>query len=170
MPVNLELKVKVISHTKLKRLLTKIKAEQRGIFNQEDVYYKFEAGLLKLRIENGNESLIHYLREEKKINRWSDFNYIKFEGSGGKEIFNRIFNVETIVNKKRELFLYDNTRIHLDTVKSLGKFLELETLVIKGKADARKRFLKIIKLLELGNLKEIRKSYRDLMIEKKKYK
>ena len=170
MPVNLELKVKVESHTKLKKLLSEIKAERRGILNQEDIYYKCKDGLLKLRIENGCESLIFYKREEKKTNRWSDYNVVKFKDGNAKDFFSKIFDVEVGVKKKRELFYFDDTRIHLDTVKSLGEFLELETLVINGKTDARKRFLNTVKLLELGNLKEIRKSYRDIMIGTKRNK
>lgn len=73
---------------------------------------------------------------------------------------------ETVVEKHRQLYLYDNTRIHLDEVKGLGSFLELETLVINGKEDAEKRFKEIIKLLGLKTENEIRKSYRDLMLEK----
>ena len=167
MPVNLELKLRVESHTKLKQLLSEIKAERKGILNQEDIYYKVKDGILKLRTENGNETLIFYRREEKKSNRWSDYYLLKFNNGEGKNFFNRIFESEVIVKKKRELFYYDNTRIHLDTVEQLGKFLELETLVINGKADAKKRFTKIIKLLELDNSKEIRRSYRDLLIELK---
>lgn len=168
MPINLELKIRVTSHTKLKGLLSKINAERKGILNQEDIYYRVKNGLLKLRIENGNESLIFYQREEKRPNRWSDFNYIKFRENNGGKFFDKVFDVETIIKKKRELFFYNNTRIHLDTVDHLGKFLELETLVINGKADAKVRFTKIFKLLKLDNSKEIRKSYRDLMMELKK--
>ena len=42
--------------------------------------------------------------------------------------------------KERKLFWFNNTRIHLDEVKELGNFLELETLLLDGKADAEKRF------------------------------
>ena len=73
--------------------------------------------------------------------------------------------METIVKKKRELWLYKNTRIHLDIVKNLGSFLELETLVIKGKKDAQKRFDDIIALLHLDLKKQILASYRDLILK-----
>ena len=66
--------------------------------------------------------------------------------------------------------IYDNTRIHIDTVKSLGRFLELETLVINSKTDARKRFKKIVELLDINESNQIRKSYRNLLIESKKQK
>lgn len=168
MPINLELKIRVASHTKLKRLLSKIKAERKAILNQEDIYYKVKDGLLKLRTENRNETLIFYRRDEKNPNRWSDYHLLILKDDEGRKFFNKVFEPEIIVEKKRELFLYYNTRIHLDTVKHLGRFLELETLVINGRADAMKRFTKITKLLELDSPKEIRKSYRDLLIESKK--
>ena len=168
MPTNLELKISVTSHQSLKKILLQIGAESRGILNQKDVYYSVPIGLLKLRIENGNESLIFYDRNEENKNRWSDFEYIKFANGKGEKFFNKLFDVEVIVNKKRELFYFDDTRIHLDTVKLLGKFLELETLVINGKTDAKKRFEKIKNLLKLEETKQIRKSYRDLLMDMKK--
>lgn len=77
-------------------------------------------------------------------------------------------DVVVIVNKKRELYLYNNTRIHLDYVSGLGYFLELETRVLNGLKDAEKRFAEMISLLKLDNKKEIRASYKDLLISKNK--
>ncbi|MGB5850034.1 MAG: class IV adenylate cyclase [Ignavibacteriaceae bacterium] len=164
MPTNLELKIVIASHQSLKKILLQIDAESKGILNQKDVYYSIPNGLLKLRIENGNESLIFYNRNENDKNRWSDFEVLKFTNGKGEKFFSNLFDVEVIVKKKRELFYYDGTRIHLDTVKFLGKFLELETLVINGKADAKNRFAKIISLLKVDESKQIRKSYRDLLM------
>jgi predicted adenylyl cyclase CyaB len=168
MPTNLELKISVTSHQSLKKNLKQICAENKGILNQKDVYYSVPNGLLKLRIENGSESLIFYNRNENDKNRWSDFEVLKFANSNGEKFFNNLFNVEVIVKKERELFYYNDTRIHLDTVDYLGKFLELETLVINGKVDAKKRFKKIINLLKLDIYKQIRKSYRDLLMDSTK--
>ena len=164
MPTNLELKIRVISHQALKKILEQIGAENKGILNQKDVYYSVPNGLLKLRIENRNESLIFYNRNENDKNRWSDFEVLEFANGNAEKFFNNLFDVEIIVKKKRELFYYDDTRIHIDTVKFLGKFLELETLVINGKADAKKRFEKIKSLLKLNESKQIRKSYKDLLV------
>ena len=168
MPTNLELKISVTSHQSLKKILKKIGAESKGMLKQKDVYYSVPSGLLKLRIENGQESLIFYNRNENDKNRWSDFKVLQFTNAKGEKFFNNLFNVEVIVKKKRELYYYDDTRIHLDKVFNLGNFLELETLVINGKADAKKRFEKIIGLLKLDESKQIRKSYRDLLIISKK--
>jgi adenylate cyclase class IV len=164
MPTNLELKIRVTSHQSLKKILEQIGAENKGMLKQKDVYYSIPNGLLKLRIENGYESLIFYNRNENNKNRWSDFEVLQFANAKGEKFFDNLFDVEVIVKKKRELFYYDDTRIHLDTVKYLGQFLELETLVINGKVDAKKRFEKIISLLKLDESKQIRKSYKDLLM------
>ncbi len=164
MPTNLELKIRVTSHQSLKKILEQIGAENKGMLNQKDVYYSIPNGLLKLRIENRYESLILYNRNENDKNRWSDFEVLQFANAKGEKFFNNLFDVEVIIKKKRELFYYDDTRIHLDKVNNLGKFLELETRVIKGKVDAKKRFEKIISLLKLDESKQIRKSYKDLLM------
>jgi adenylate cyclase class 2 len=167
MPTNLELKIKVESHQKLKSKIIDIGAANLGVLNQKDLYYKIPEGLLKLRIENGKKSLIFYRRDEKGDNRWSDFDVLKFENGGGENFLKKIFTIETVVEKRRELFIYENTRIHLDEVITLGSFVELETLVLKGKAEAELRFEKIINLLELDTSNQIRKSYRDLLLNSK---
>ena len=165
MPVNLELKIKLKSFNIVKKILKEINAEFVKTLNQKDVYYKNHGGLLKLRIENSEQSIIKYLRDEKGIDRFSAYEVLHFAGGNAENFFSKVFKVETVVQKKRQLFMYYNTRIHLDTVEGLGNFLELETLVLNGKADAKKRYNEIIKLLKLDKYDSIRKSYRNLMIE-----
>ena len=167
MPRNLELKIQCDSLSSLKKTLKKINAEFSGELIQKDVYYKNEKGLLKLRIENGEQSLIKYLRDEEGKDRWSDYHVLKLSGGNAEEFFNDIFEVEAIVEKKRLLYMYNNTRIHVDEVKDLGKFLELETLVLSGLEDAQNRFNEIIDLLHLDINKQIKNSYK-ILIEKKK--
>ena len=165
MPLNLELKIKVESHTKLIKMLGRIYAEKKGILNQKDIYYKAKNGLLKLRVEGNNFTLIKYLRDEKG-KRWSSYELLRLEGKNPEKYLNDIFEIDTIVEKKRILYLYKNTRIHLDEVKGLGKFLELETLLVSTRKDADTRFKEIIKLLNLDPSKQIRKSYKLLMLGK----
>ena len=165
MPVNLELKVKLKSFSGVNKLLKEINAVFVKTLNQKDVYYKNHGELLKLRIENGEQSIIKYLRDEKGSDRFSDYEVLDFKNGNAEKFFNKIFKIEAVVQKKRQLFMFDNTRVHLDLVKGLGNFLELETLVINGKADAKKRYSEIIKLLKLDQYQSIRKSYRNLMIE-----
>ncbi len=168
MPTNLELKIKLKSFKKIKSMLKKINAEFVKTLNQKDVYYKTKTGLLKLRIENGEQSFIKYVRNEKGKDRFSDYYVLNISKGNSEKFFQDIFPIEAVVQKKRLLFMFDNTRVHLDTVKNLGYFLELETLVIKGKQDAKKRYNQIMKLLQLNEYDEIRNSYRDLILRNPK--
>ncbi|MCX6151616.1 MAG: class IV adenylate cyclase [Ignavibacteriales bacterium] len=165
MPVNLELKLKLDSNRKTKTILKRINADFQTVLKQRDVYFKIKDGLLKLRIQNTNCELIKYIRDESGNTRWSNYEIIKIDGNNVEKFFKSVFEIETIVEKKRELWLYHNTRIHLDTVKNLGTFLELETLVLNGKSNAEKRFNEIISLLQLDLKKQILFSYRDLMLK-----
>lgn len=166
MPKNLEIKVKLSSHKEVKTILKKNKIHFEGLLIQKDIYYKVDKGILKLRIEYDNQTLIFYDRNEKSKKRWSDFHLLKINDSNGNAYLKRFLDVLIIVNKKRELYLYNNTRIHLDYVKNLGYFLELETRVINGLKDAEKKFNQLLDMLDLRDKKEIRSSYKDLLLAK----
>lgn len=166
MPRNLEIKVELKSHKEIKNILKKNKIQLSETLIQKDVYYKIDSGILKLRIENGTQTLIYYNRNEKSIKRWSDYHLLEIKNADANKYFKKFLKVIITVNKKRELFLYKNTRIHLDYVKNLGYFLELETRVVNGLKDAEKRFNHLLDLLNLRDKKELRSSYRDLLLSK----
>lgn len=168
MPKNLELKIKIDSLDDLKKRLKENRIGLREILIQKDIYYSINEGLLKLRIENSKSSLIYYMRNELSSKRWSDFEYVKFTSADAEKFFNNFLKKEVIVSKVRELYIYNNTKIHLDKVKGLGSFVELETIVVKGLKDAEVRFNHMISVLKLDTEKQIRASYKDLLLEKKK--
>ncbi len=165
MPLNLELKIKVPSHRAFENIMAKIRAEDKGILKQKDVYYRINKGLLKLRVENGTYTLIKYLRDEKG-KRWSNYELLRLDGKNPEKYLSGFLNIEATVEKRRKLYIYKNTRVHLDTVKGLGKFLELETLLLDDRKDAEKRFKEIVGILNLDLTKQIRKSYKNLLIGK----
>ncbi len=78
-----------------------------------------------------------------------------------------MFTVEVIVEKERNLYIYKNTRIHLDNVKKLGAYLELETVVKDiTKEEAIREFEDVVNFLNLNLSVQIKKSYRDLLMHK----
>lgn len=167
MAKNLEIKVQLKSHKDVKEILNKNKIRFKELLNQKDIYYKVNRGILKLRIENDTQTLIFYDRNEKSKKRWSDYYLLDLSSTDANKYLKRFLDVMVIVKKRRELYLYKNTRIHLDYVQGLGYFLELETRVINGLNDAEKRFNYLLDLLELRSKKEIRASYKDLLLAKK---
>ena len=109
--------------------------------------------------------MIKYFRDEHN-KRWSNYELLELKGKDPEKYLNEILTQEAVVEKNRKLYLYNNTRIHLDEVKNLGKFLELETLLISDRKDATKRFNEIKLLLGIENVEEIRKSYKNLLMKK----
>ncbi|MGK9475260.1 CYTH domain-containing protein [Melioribacter sp. OK-6-Me] len=162
MPQNLELKVRVQSH---RRFLTCLKNNNIPLvsqLNQKDIYFTYDQGLLKLRIENGKYSLIKYKRNESG-KRWSKYQILYLNGDDPYNYLKEILQIETVVEKKRFLYIYKNTRIHLDKVKLLGFFIELENVLKENKKDASQEFNFIVELLNLNNEEEIRGSYKNLI-------
>ncbi len=168
MPSNLEIKIPLKSFDEVIENIHKNNCEFAGELNQRDIYYKTENELLKLRIENGSAQLIKYFRDENASDRFSNYDVLFISSSNAEKFFNEIFESYAVVEKKRLLYLYDNTRIHLDEVKNLGKFLELETVVITNQDDAKKRFENVIRFLNLKVDEQIKASYKDLILAKQK--
>ena len=164
MPSNLEIKVPLKNFDEVLKRIKENNCEFKGELNQKDVYYKVKDKLLKLRIENGNCSLIKYLRDEKAKDRFSNYEVLNISNPNAEDFFNDIFESYAVVEKKRLLYMHDNTRIHLDEVKNLGKFLELETLVLNGEEDAIKRFNNVVSFLDLDVNSQIKGSYKDLIL------
>ncbi len=78
MPSNLEIKIPLKTFEEVLKRIKENNCEFKAELNQKDVYYKIKEKLLKLRIENGNCSLIKYLRDEKAKDRFSNYEVLIF--------------------------------------------------------------------------------------------
>lgn len=163
MPQNLEVKIKTDNHQKIIEKLKLGAAEDKGLLKQKDIYYQFKKGLLKLRLVNGEYQLVKYNRDEVNPDRWSDYHLLFLTGEDVESYLADLFPIEAIVEKERGLYIYKNTRIHLDSVKNLGNYLELETVVTGSQEEAKKEFDEVVELLELDLSEQIKTSYRFLV-------
>lgn len=161
---NLEIKLRVDSHQQLVDKLKEIDASFSNVLEQKDIYYSFGKGLLKLRIVNGEYELIKYVRDESGANRWSNYEIIYLTGNNVERYLSEIFREEVVVQKTRTLYMYKDTRIHLDEVKNLGSFIELEAVVVDTEKEAADQFNFLVEHLELDLNAQINKSYKELMI------
>jgi predicted adenylyl cyclase CyaB len=164
MPSNIEIKIRIPSFRKYENMLKVIGLKPKELLDQKDVYYETKKGLLKLRTENGRNSLIKYLRDEKSKDRVSNYDVLKLNDNSAEKFFSDIFKIKAVVEKKRILYLYKNTRIHFDKIKKLGNFIELESVVVKDKKSAIKEFDEVVKLLGLDIRNQLRKSNLDLIL------
>ncbi len=138
MAKNLEFKVRYRSLDLLLPKLADLKAKRQEVINQVDTYFHNPKGRLKLRETDTSDEgwLIYYERPNTLESRYSVYQLCKVdESSVLKELMTAALGVKTIIKKQRVLWMYQNTRIHLDTVEDLGEFVELET-VYQGQSDA----------------------------------
>jgi predicted adenylyl cyclase CyaB len=170
MKTNLEIKTPIEDYRRLKKqteqLARQFKSAGYHKEKQKDIYYNIKNGRLKLRIINGKSgSLIYYNRSSRQTKRVS--NYIISTTKEHKElnaIMKKLYGVKVIVDKTREIYVYDNIRIHLDRVKNLGNFLEFE--VIFSNLDKAKQQLKyLLKYYKLNENQFIKVSYSDMLLK-----
>ncbi len=131
--VNIEIKAKSENNSKIREFLKLKNAEFKGTDHQTDTYFKAKNGRLKLREGSIENNLIHYNRENKKGPKQSDIILFKSEpGSTLKELLIKAIGVLTVIDKQREIYFIDYVKFHIDNVKELGTFIEIEAIDTKG--------------------------------------
>ena len=164
MPANLEIKARLAETGKALIVAHSLPARYAGELKQKDTYFSVENGRLKLReADNSIAELIFYRRVENSDRRRSNFCiYPATDPKSLKAILKGAYGIRGVVEKKRSLFLYNGSRIHIDDVKGLGHFLEFE--VPLNRTDGRK---KIDFLTEVFNVRKedyVRESYIDMIL------
>jgi adenylate cyclase class IV len=190
---NLELKVRCPDDVALVALETA--ARERGAtylraMFQRDTYFAAPCGRLKLRewrreedggatvtpgddAEAGDQGtiLIAYARPDETGSRVSDYVLCPVPDPNAlRAALERSIGVRLIVEKRRRLYGWGHTRIHLDRVADLGPFVELETVVehfagteAERQEAAEAEHRRVIASLGLDQLPAIAGSYSDLL-------
>jgi len=148
--------------------LKKIEARHKGEFYQIDTYYNCRNSRLKIReINNKNFELIFYQRANSKNSKSCNYQILDIKKDQIKIIKSILKNTlgeKVVIKKERDLWIYKHTRIHLDKIDKLGKFLELETVIKKiNHRGGKIEHDELINLLGLSSYKKYGKSYSDLL-------
>ena len=137
MPRNIEIKAKVHNSDHLRLLAEKISGAPAQLIFHEDTFFYSPSGRLKLRIytpERGE--LIYYQRPDQDVPKESDYIIsITTKPNSLKEVLTSACGVRGVVRKWREIYIVEQTRIHLDHVEGLGEFIELEFVMQKEQTD-----------------------------------
>ena len=181
MATNLEFKARCQSLEDLYPRLAELNAKHRETVHQIDTYFRMmideDASTpkdckprLKLREiqETGEGWLIYYERPNHNESRYSKYEVGKSDKpETTKMLLTGAFGVEAIVKKQREVWMFKNTRIHLDTVDDLGQYIELET-VFRGQteAEAIAEHQHVKDILHLDTAAPVAVSYSDLIMAK----
>jgi len=104
-------------------------AADHGVLNQVDTYFATREGRLKLREEDGAATLIAYARADEATARTSAYHLVDVPDPALlKAALDAALGTVVVVKKFRRLLLWQDVRIHLDTVEGLGTWLELEAV------------------------------------------
>lgn len=169
---NIEIKAHCQDPNKIRDILNKLGASFKGSDHQIDTYFLNVNGRLKLREGNIENNLIHYLRDNHYGPKKSDCTLFSTSpDSGIKEILTKALGILTVVDKKREIFFIDHVKFHLDEVKELGSFVEIEVIDKRlqlSETEMEKTCNHYLNLLGITRNDLIHNSYSDLLLEKNK--
>jgi homotetrameric cytidine deaminase len=143
-------------------------AEDHGVLVQRDTYFRVPSGRLKLREEQpGGATLVQYDRPDAAAARLSSYRLVPVEDADGlRASLDASLGTLVTVHKERRLFLSDEVRIHLDTVRDLGSFVELEG-VAPADSDLEPERAKVARLMDalgIGPERVLTDSYSDRLL------
>jgi adenylate cyclase, class 2 len=164
---NIELKAWVADMDAARRIAEGIAEKRLGIQHQVDTYFHSGQGRLKLRqMDRAAAQLIWYAREDRPDSKASDYLVVPVSNPETlKKALAAAWGIWTVVEKRREVFLWRNVRIHLDQVEGLGHFLEFEAVLGAKENDrAGHDYLgKLVELFHVGPDQLVAESYSDLL-------
>ncbi len=138
MPTNIEIKARVQNFPDLKRRAESLSDSPVQVIPQEDTFFITPQGRLKLRIlAPDHGQLIYYTRPNQNGPKRSDYHiYETKDPENLKKTLEMAYGVRGTVRKTRYLYIVGQTRVHLDEVEGLGKFMELEVVMRRDQSDA----------------------------------
>ncbi len=168
--LNFEFKAFLRDAAHVRAVLKRHHARFLGTDRQVDTYFRVPAGRLKIREGRIENSLIFYRRNNFARARRSAVEMMLLPRRNSvRTILSSALEVLAIVDKRREIYFIGNVKIHLDRVRSLGAFVEIEAMTRTG--DIRKvraQAAKFQKLFAIPSSDVVPLSYSDLILKKRK--
>jgi adenylate cyclase class 2 len=135
---NMELKARLRDLGVARETARQLATEYVGVQLQTDTYFHCRSGRLKLReIAGQTAQLVSYERPDRLDAKGSDYRLIEVHDAAAlKDALTSALGVLVVVAKRREIYLVENVRVHLDEVEELGSFLEFEAVLNSEIDDA----------------------------------
>jgi len=131
--VNYEFKARIKDEQRVRDALKTLNARSIGTDHQVDTYFRVPAGRLKVREGRIENALIFYRRSNARRARQSAVEMMLLPRRNSlRVILARVLATLAVVDKRREIYFVKNVKIHLDRVRQLGKFLEVEAISRTG--------------------------------------
>ncbi|MDX1436463.1 MAG: class IV adenylate cyclase [Anaerolineales bacterium] len=166
---NAEIKARVASLEAFHARAEALSAGEPSLIHQEDVFYHVESGRLKLRKLSASEGyLIAYRRNDSLGPKLSEYEIAPTEAPEVLDtVLTRALGVRGVVRKRRWLYLVGPSRIHLDDVEGLGKFVEIEIVLAdhQTEAEGHEAAIQIMDRLLIPRENLVERAYIDLLEE-----
>jgi adenylate cyclase class IV len=135
---NVEVKARVDDLAGLRARVASRATAPPAVLQQTDTFFVVPSGRLKLReFGAGSGELIFYQRADRTGPTESSYSRVACaEPSALAAVLGEALGVCGVVQKRREVFLLGRTRVHLDDVRSLGRFMEIEVVLEDGEPAA----------------------------------
>jgi predicted adenylyl cyclase CyaB len=166
--VNYEFKARIKDEQRVRDALKTLNARSIGTDHQVDTYFRVPAGRLKVREGRIENALIFYRRSDARRARQSAVEMMLLPRRNSlRAILARALATLAVVDKRREIYFVKNVKIHLDRVRKLGKFLEVEAISRTGDVKKIRSQARHFQQLFGVTAKDIvAESYSDLILAK----
>ncbi|MDP4000026.1 MAG: class IV adenylate cyclase [bacterium] len=165
--LNVEIKARCKNPNQVREYLRS--AEHKGTDHQVDTYFNVRTGRLKLREGKIENALIYYERGDQPGPKQSQVLLYKGQPKSSlKEVLTKALGVLAVVDKQRDIYFLDNVKFHVDSVKGLGSFVEIEAIDEDGsigKDRLNEQCQQHLKALGIRDQDLIATSYSDLVLE-----
>jgi predicted adenylyl cyclase CyaB len=137
MPSNIEIKARLRDFDEIRRRAEQLSHTPVKVIPQEDTFFNAPRGRLKLRVlAEDNGQLIYYTRPDQEGPKRSDYHIsLTPDPENLKRVLELAYGIRGVVKKTRFLYMVGQTRVHLDDVEGLGRFMELEVVMREGQSD-----------------------------------
>ena len=169
----IEFKAHCANHAPIKAYLEQVGARYIGEDHQIDTYFNVPAGRLKLREGNIERTLIFYQRPDQAGPKLSNVSLYPVQAGTSRllrKLLEAALGIKVVVDKRRHIYFIDNVKIHLDHVKGLGTFIEVEAIDQNGTmslTQLREQCDALLAKFEVQDADLITHSYSDMLLEKR---
>jgi predicted adenylyl cyclase CyaB len=166
---NIELKARCRVLRAAAEAAASLGAVRIGKLEQTDTYFRAPTGRLKLRETTCRPAeLIWYDRADSPEFRDSEYYVVPVSDAPRmKAALGHAMGLRGVVRKRRELWMYENVRIHLDEVEDLGTFVEFEAVITcaDDELDSMQRLDALSHAMAIVSDDRVSQSYSDLLFE-----
>ena len=167
--LNFEFKARLTNEPRVREALKRLGARFIGTDRQIDTYFRVPSGRLKVREGRIENALIFYRRSDVRRARQAAVEMMLLPRRNSlRAILTHALGTLAVVDKRREIYFVKNVKIHLDRVRQLGKFVEVEA--ISRTSDVKKIRSQARQFQELFGITAkdiVADSYSDLILAKR---